>query len=137
MVSISNISSNYPETVSTRLESINEQLKDLPRVLDRETLDALRNGEYEVSLQEYTDMNTYRTTMTALYGNSSADRFNSSLNNILGRNNNNRLSAEEFLNGMEERGVTRETALRLYTALRAYSVTSSVFGNNSFVSARV
>ena len=80
MVSISNISSNYPETVSTRLESINEQLKDLPRVLDRETLDALRNGEYEVSLQEYTDMNTYRTTMTALYGNSSADRFNSSLN---------------------------------------------------------
>ena len=65
----------YPAGVSEKLDNINKQLKDLPKVLDKETLENFQKGEYDITLKEYTDMNTYRTTMTALYGNSSAKKF--------------------------------------------------------------
>ena len=50
----------YPAGVSEKLDNINKQLKDLPKVLDKETLENFQKGEYDITLKEYTDMNTYR-----------------------------------------------------------------------------
>ncbi len=138
MVTISNIAPVMPESVYETLGNINQQIGNMPAVLDRTTLDALVNGEYDISLREYTDMNTYRTTMSVLYGNNSSSPLNSSLNTLLGNNNQNRtISVKDFIDRLGERGVSESDALRLYTAARAYSLTSVLNLNNSFVSARV
>ena len=138
MVTISNIAPVMPESVYETLGNINQQIGNMPAVLDRTTLDALVNGEYDISLREYTDMNTYRTTMSVLYGNNSSSPLNSSLNTLLGYNNQNRtISVKDFIDRLGERGVSESDALRLYTAARAYSLTSVLNLNNSFVSARV
>ena len=138
MVTISNIAPVMPESVYETLGNINQQIGNMPAILDRTTLDALVNGEYDISLREYTDMNTYRTTMSVLYGNNSSSPLNSSLNTLLGNNNQNRtISVKDFIDRLGERGVSESDALRLYTAARAYSLTSVLNLNNSFVSARV
>ena len=137
MVSISNISSNYLASVSDRLEEINNQLKDLPKVLDLQTLEKLQDGEYDITLEEYTDMNSYRTTMTAFYGSSSANKFNSALGGFLGYNNK-QVNAKEFIQELQDRGVSSESALKIYSALKSYSTLNSLFGKqNSFVSAKI
>ena len=95
----------YPAGVSEKLDNINKQLKDLPKVLDKETLENFQKGEYDITLKEYTDMNTYRTTMTALYGNSSANKFNSAINNYLGIKSDKTATAKEFIEKLEDKGV--------------------------------
>ena len=139
MAEINSISSNYLSGVSEKLQNINKQLKELPSVLNPDTLEKLQNGEYEVTLKEYTDMNTYRTMMTALYGNSSANRFNSALGRFLGLENNRRVSAKEFMNALENKGVSQGSALKLYTAMKTYSSMSYLISGqrNSFVSAKI
>lgn len=128
----------YPAGVSEKLDSINKQLKDLPKVLDKKTLENFQNGEYDITLKEYTDMNTYRTTMTALYGNSSANKFNSAINNYLGIKNNNTTTAKEFIEKLEDKGVSKDSALKLYSALKSYTSMSLMLGaTNSFVSAKI
>lgn len=140
---IENVNNSYSavenSTVSNRLDKINQQLKDLPAVLDKETLNKLRNGEYEISLKEYTDMNTYRTTMQALYGNSSANKFPSILNKFVGNQEDKVVSAKNFIERMEEKGVSKGSAIKLYTALKTYSATSSLLSgiNYNFVSAKI
>lgn len=137
MSSIGSITANS-SILTDRLQDINKQLGDLPSVLDRQTLQELIDGEYDITLREYTDMNTYKTTMSALYGNQSADRFPSMLNNIVGNSSNRNISAKEFMDIMRERGLTSTSAMGLYTALRTYSITSSLIGrNNSYLSAKI
>ena len=141
MSSIESVTTASSSAVSLdRLENINNQLKDLPAVLDKQTLQDLRDGRYDITLEEYTDLNTYRTVMNALYGNYSSNRLPSMLNSLLGNgiNNNNSVSAKDFISIMKERGLTSSSAIGLYTALRTYSITSSLIGkNNSFVSAKI
>ena len=55
----------------------------------------------------------------------------------MGNNNNTAVSAKTFIENMRERGLSDEGALNLYTAMRTYSVTNTLLGNNSFVNARV
>ena len=133
MTSIESINNGfYPAGVSEKLDNINKQLNDFPKVLDKKTLENFKNGEYDISLKEYTDMNTYRTTMTALYGNSSANKFNSSINNYLGIESNKTTTAKEFIEKLEDKGVAKETALKLYTSM------SLMLGKtSSFVSAKI
>ena len=138
MSTIGSIMASSGVLITDRLQDINKQLGDLPSVLDRQTLQELIDGEYDITLQEYTDMNTYKTTMSALYGNQSADRFPSMLNNIVGNNSNRNISAKEFIDIMRERGLTSTSAMGLYTALRTYSITSSLIGrNSSYLSAKI
>ena len=141
MSSIESVTSGSSTAISLdRLADINNQLQDLPAILDKQTLQDLVDGEYDITLEEYTDMNTYRTTMNALYGNYSADRFPSILNSLLGNgnNNNNSVSARDFISIMRERGLTSSSAMGLYNALRTYSITSSLIGrNSSYLSARI
>ena len=62
MSSIESVTTASSSAVSLdRLENINNQLKDLPAVLDKQTLQDLRDGRYDITLEEYTDLNTYRT----------------------------------------------------------------------------
>lgn len=128
----------YPVGVSEKLDNINKQLKDLPKVLDKETLENFQKGEYDITLKEYTDMNTYRTTMTALYGNSSANKFNSAINNYLGIKSDKTATAKEFIEKLEDKGVSKDSALKLYTALKSYTSMATMLGKtNSFVSAKI
>lgn len=138
MSSIEYIKPDYPVIVSDRLDNINKQLKDLPSVLDKETLQKLKDGEYDITLKEYTDMNTYKTTMNALYGNNSASKFPSILNSIMGNSKNEAVSAKKFVESMKEKGLSNTSAVKLYSALKTYSITSSLLGkNNSFISAKI
>ena len=120
-----------------KLEEVNRQLESLPQVLDKNTLQSLKDGEYDITLQEYTDLNTYRTNMGILYGNFSNNRFHSVLNTLLGNRENETVNARNFMSAMQDRGLTEKTAFQLYTAMKTYSITSTLIGGNSFVSARV
>ena len=123
--------------VAEKLANLDKQMQELPSVLDKETLNNLVEGEYDITLKEYTDLNTYRNTMGALYGANSANPLYSRLNTLMGNNNNTAVSAKTFIENMRERGLSDEGALNLYTAMRTYSVTNTLLGNNSFVNARV
>ena len=116
----------YPAGVSEKLDNINKQLKDLPKVLDKETLENFQKGEYDI------------TTMTALYGNSSANKFNSAINNYLGIKSDKTATAKEFIEKLEDKGVSKDSALKLYTALKSYTSMAAMLGKtSSFVSAKI
>ena len=123
------------EEVESKLEKIEEKLKDLPSVLDKDTLNKLKDGEYEITLKEYSDMNTYRTKMTLLYGNSSASKLPSALNNILGNWDDSDLTSKEFIEQLEDRGIDKESALKLYQAMKSYTLINTF--TKSYVSAIV
>ena len=120
--SIRNFSS---QDIENKLENIDEKLKDLPTILDKDTLAKLRDGEYEITLQEYTDMTTYRTKMNALYGNSSASRFPNALNNLLGNPSDEEVSAKDFMDKLKEQGVENKSALKIYNAIKSYNLINS------------
>ncbi len=123
-----------------KLEAVNKKLEDLPAVLDKETLQDILNGEYDITLEEYTDMNSYRFAMDRLYGNYSSDRFPVMLNSLLGNGANNKkaVTAAEFLDSMQKRGLDNGSALKMYTALKTYSITSTLInGNKSYLEARI
>ena len=128
----------YPKSISDRLDKINEELKELPTVLDSSTLQKLKDGEYEITLEEYNSMSSYRTTMSALYGNSSASKLPSMLNNLLVNEEKEVTSAKDFLDRMEENGIEKKAALKLYNAMKSYSVMNTYLGfKNSYISANI
>lgn len=139
MVEISTVNANYLTGISDKLQEINNQLKDLPSVLTPENIEKFQNGEYDITLEEYTDMNTYRTTMSALYGSSSANGFNSTIGKFLGLSDGHKISAKEFMENLEEKGVSKNTALKLYSALKTYSSMAYLISGqrSGFVSAKI
>lgn len=136
-LTMNNVFLTVQNGVAEKLANLDKQMQGLPSVLDEETLNNLVEGEYDITLKEYTDLNTYRNTMGALYGANSANPLYSRLNTLMGNNNNTAVSAKTFIENMRERGLSDEGALNLYTAMRTYSVTNTLLGNNSFVNARV
>ena len=122
------------DSVQNKLDRINGELKDLPSILNPETITKLKDGEYKISLKEYHDLNSYRTTMSALYGNKSASKFQTVMNNLFETEDKAFTSAKEFINALEEKGIEKKSALKLYTAMKSYSAMNTYL-NNSFVSA--
>ena len=123
-------------TSTDKLQNIQSQLKNIPSLLDEESLTKLKNGEYEISLREYTNMNTYNTMMSVLYGNNSANSFQNMLNILTNNREEDYTTAKSFVDRMTENGMSNKTAVRTYTALQKYSLMSS-FGNYNFVNAKV
>ena len=121
---------------SNKLQTIQEQLKGISSILDKDTLTKLKNGEYEVSLKEYTNMNTYNTMMTALYGNNSANSFQNTLGLLTNSAEDNLATAKAFVENMKANGMSNQAAVKTYAALQKYSLMSS-FGNYNYVSAKV
>ena len=121
---------------SDKLQKVQDQIKNLPSVLDKDTLTKLKNGDYEVSLKEYTNMNTYNTMMSALYGNRSANTFQNTLNLITKSPEDELATAKTFVQTMKDNGMSTKTAVKTFAALRKYSLMSS-FGNYNFVKAKV
>lgn len=119
-----------------KLQKVQDQIKNLPSVLDKDTLTKLKNGDYEVSLKEYTNMNTYNTMMSALYGNRSANTFQNTLNLITKSPEDELATAKTFVQTMKDNGMSTKTAVKTFAALRKYSLMSS-FGNYNFVKAKV
>ena len=121
---------------NNKLQVIQKQLENMPSILNEDTLTKLKNGEYDISLKQYTGMNTYNTMMNALYGNNSANPFKNTLNNILGLEDDNLANAKAFIDKMIENGLSNSASIKLYYAIKSYSVLSS-FNNYSFVKATV
>ena len=124
------------ETASQRFERIQKQMEKLPSVLDKDTLTKLKNGEYEISLKEYTDFSSYKAKMNALYGNNSANVFQNYLNNTIGNSNDFTANAKDFIDKMQDNGMSNRQAVKLYSALKSYSLVSS-FKNYNFISAKI
>ncbi len=123
------------DTKQNHLKTVQAELDNLPSVLDEQTLTKLKNGEYEISLKEYTNMSTYNTMMTALYGNKSANAFQDTLGIITKTPDDELATAKSFVNKMKESGMSNKTAIKTYSALKKYSLMSS-FGNYNFVNAK-
>ncbi len=128
--------SQLNENVSDRIKKLQEKMQKLPSVLDKDTLSKLRNGEYGITLKEYTTMTTYNNTMSALYGNNSSDPFQQTLSKILGTENTSLNSAKSFVEKLKEQGFSNSSAVKMYSALKKYSLMSS-FNNYNFVKATV
>lgn len=134
---ISMVSSASIETiVADKLQNINNKLGSLPSVLDKSTLQKLADGEYDISLKEYTNLTTYKAQMTALYGNSSANQFNSSINKILGNQTDEITTLKDFMDKMSEQGLSNSDALKMYSALKKYSIVTNL-NNYNFVNAKI
>lgn len=116
-----------------RFDTLQNQFKSLPSVLDEDIITKLRNGEFEISLKEYTDINNYKNAMSALYGNRSANKFQNTLNLLTGTAENQLASAKSFVDKMKENGMSNKTAVRTYSALQKYSLMSSLGSNNNYV----
>ena len=133
---LSNAYSKLNESANDRIERLRKQAQNIPSVLDQDTLTKLRNGEYEISLKEYTNMNTYNNLMTVAYGNNSANPFQQYLNNYMNTDEDKLANAKSFIEKMKENGLSNNSALKLYSALQSYSLISS-FKNYNFVNAKV
>jgi ABC-type metal ion transport system substrate-binding protein len=119
-----------------KLQTVQNRLDSMSTILDKDTLTKLKNGEYEISLKEYTDMNTYNTMMASLYGNNSANKFQNSVNLLTNSAEENLNSAKSFITSLRESGMSNQTAVKTYFALQKYSLMSS-FGNYNYVNAKV
>jgi len=129
--------SNVNKTNSTdNLQNIQERLAKLPSILDKQTITGLVNGEFDISLKEYTSLNTYNTMMEALYGNNSASKFQNTMNILANSSETNLANAKSFIEKMKENGMSNQSAVRTYAALQKYSLMSSSFTNYNFVSAK-
>ena len=120
---------------NSQWQKVQENLSNLPSVLDKNTLTKLKNGGYDITLQQYTSMNSYNTMMNALYGNNSANTFQNTLNKITNSAEDELANAKKFVNAMKENGMSNQTAVKTYSALKKYSLMSS-FGNYNFVKAK-
>ncbi len=98
------------------------------------TLTRLNNGEFGISLKEYTQINTYNTMMTALYGNNSANKFQNTLNILTNSAENELANAKTFVETMQERGMSPKAAVNTLIALQKYSLMSS-YGNYNYINA--
>ena len=128
---------NVKTKQNDNLQEIQNQLSNLPSVLDKQTISELINGKYDISLKEYTSLNTYNTMMETLYGNSSANKFQNTLNFLTNSTETNLANAKSFIEKMKENGMSNKAALTTYTALQKYSLMSSAFGNYNFVNASI
>ncbi len=136
--------STKSETATERLERITKQLENLPSVASKSTLQDLIDGKYKITLREYTNLNSYRNVMNSLYGNKSANSFTNTINKILGKDEDDDTlaNAKTFVEKMKENGYSNSSAVKLYTALKSYSLISAIQNNssnknNSYVSAKV
>ena len=119
------------------LQDSQDKQDSLPSLLDIDFLTKLKEGKYDISLKEYTNMTTYNTMMSALYGNNSANKFQNTLNLLTNSAENSLASAKTFVEKMKENGMSNETAVRTYSALQKYSLMSSLGNNYSYVNANI
>lgn len=122
---------------SDALTQIQNRLSSLPSVLDENSLTKLRNGDYDISLEEYTSMSTYNTMMSALYGNRSANPFQNTLNLLTASPEDSLANAKSFFDRMKSNGMSTKSAVRTYNALQKYSLMSNLGNNYSYVKTSV
>lgn len=127
------------DNISDKLNKIESALKDLPTVLDLETLGKLKDGEYDITLEQYASMNSYRVQMNALYGLKSSSKLPTMLNNYLGRKSDDDMSAKDFVSNLKKLGVDTNNAVKIYGAMKSYSITTSLIADNknSFITAKI
>ena len=122
----------------TQAEIIKDRLNELPKTIDKQTLSILKNdnNEFGVSLKQYTDLSTYSTVMNTLYGNKSANKFQNTLNMLTDSADDELATAKAFINKMKENGMSNQNAVKTYSALKKYSLMTSL-NNYNFVNSKV
>lgn len=123
-------------------QKVSEKINRIPTVLDKETLNKLQEGEYGITLEKYTSLNNYKVAMSSWLGDSSNNQLVSSLNTLLSKKENNLdnqsfSTVKDFLEKMQERGLSKEDALKLYSTAKSYSLTNSFLQKNNFLSAKI
>ncbi len=121
----------------TQAEIIKDRLNELPKTIDKQTLSILKNdnNEFGVSLKQYTDLSTYSTVMNTLYGNKSANKFQNTLNMLTDSADDELATAKAFINKMKENGMSNQNAVKTYSALKKYSLMTSL-NNYNFVNSK-
>lgn len=122
-------------------ESFQNKISNIPAVLDKQTINKFIDGEYDISLENYTNLNSYKTAMQSLLGDSSNNSLSLNINKLLGKNeekeNINLTSIKEFLEEMKNRGLSEKNAFKLYSTVKTYSLTNSILEKNNFVNAKI
>ena len=123
-------------------QKLSEKINRIPTVLDKETLNKLQEGEYGITLEKYTSLNNYKVAMSSWLGDSSNNQLVASLNTLLSKKENNLdnqsfSTVKDFLEKMQERGLSKEDALKLYSTAKSYSLTNSFLQKNNFFSAKI
>ena len=108
--------------------------KSSAKTINEEALSRLAEGDYDISIKEYTNLSTYLSKMTAMYGNNSASSFQQSINRILNSGETSVSGAKSFIEKMKKNGISNTSAMKLYAALQSYSIVSNM-GNYNFVNA--
>ena len=124
------------KTSNDNSQNVKAQLAELPSVLDEQMLTDLKDGKYDISLKEYTSLNTYNTMMEALYGDNSANAFQNQIGILTNSSETNLANAKSFIEKMKANGMSNRSAVRTYAALQKYSLMSSAFNNYNFVNAK-
>ena len=138
MSEIENVSSSIAETLikslsSLEVESVTDKIEKLRKkqlnnsaFLNTDTLSKLRNGEYNISLKQYTSLTSYDAIMEAFYGNNSASPFKKYLNNLLETDDDKLSTAKSFLDKLKERGFSNKSSMKMYSALQKYSLATTL-----------
>ena len=146
MSSTDNLSLNISNTATKKVadeflskftaSKITSKSDVLSGIVNRNSFIEIKNGDYGITLKDYTTLNSYRTNMNSLYGNLSANKFTNYLNKLYGDTSNS-ISAQDVIDKIREKGVSNNSALKVYQALNKYSFMSNDMVNNSFVSAKI
>ena len=97
------------------------------------------NDKYEITLENSTSLKSYETLMNSLLNGNSTDKLPSFLKNYLGDKTDKKINAKNFIDNMKNLGVSTGNAIKIYGAMKSYSVTASLIENNknNFVNAKI
>ena len=124
---------NFKITINNNSEKINKT----DDKTDSENLTS--NDKFEITLEDYTSLNSYETVMNSLLKGNSTNNLPSFLNNFLGNKTDEIINAKSFIDNMKDLGVSTDKAVKIYGAMKSYSVTASLIQNNknNFVNAKI
>ncbi len=97
------------------------------------------NDKYEITLENYTSLKSYETLTNNLLNGNSTDKLPSFLKNYLGGKTDEKINAKNFIDNMKNLGISTGNAIKIYGAMKSYSVTASLIENNknNFVNAKI
>ena len=130
---LNSLSLEVPKLPKNDLASVHTT-KSSAKTLNEEALSRLANGDYDISIKDYTNLSTYLSKMSALYGDSSASSFQQTINRVLNNGERSASGAKSFIDKMKKNGISNSSAMKLYAALQSYSIVSNM-GNYNFVNA--
>lgn len=97
------------------------------------------NDKFEIKIEDYASLNSYNKILSNLLNDNSTNQFPSLLKNYIGSKDDTNINAKSFIDNMKKYGISTENSVKIYGALKSYSITTSLISNNknSFITAKV